>query len=70
MGPYEIVIVFYNSSVKIKTIDDEHVTFVVNGHRLKVYHKLIYKQELIHNFTHQSELELVGEEATSSPPSF
>ena len=68
MGPYEIVTIFDNGSVKIRTIDDEQVTFVVNGHRLKVYHKPLSKQEFIHNMTQKSELELVGEEVTSSPP--
>ena len=70
MGPYEIVTVFYNGSVKIRTIDDEQDTFVVTGHRLKVYHKPISKQEFIRNMSQQSELELVGEEMTSSPPTF
>ena len=68
MGPYEILTIFDNGSVKIRTIDDEQVTFVVNGHRLKVYHKPLSKQEFIRNMTQQSELELVGEEVTSSPP--
>ena len=70
MGPYEIVTVFYNGSVKIRTIDDEQATFVVNGHRLKVYHKPLSKQEFIRNMSQQSELELVGEEMTSSSPTF
>ena len=50
---------FYNGSVKIRTIDDEQVTFVVNGHWLKVYYKPMSKQEFIHGLTHQSDLELV-----------
>ena len=70
MGPYEIVIVFYNGSIKIRTIDEEQATFVVNGHRLKVYHKPLSKQEFIHNTSQQSELELVGEEMTSSSLTF
>ena len=66
MGPYEIVTVFDNGSVKIKTIDEEQTAFVVNGHRLKVYHKPIFKQEFLHNMSQQLELELVGEERFSS----
>ena len=69
MGPYEIITILYNGSVKIRTIDDEQVTFLVNGHQLKVYRKPMTKQEFIHGLTHQSYLELVGEEETSSPPS-
>jgi hypothetical protein len=33
-----------NGVVNIKTIDDEEVSFVVNGHRLKLYHKPISKE--------------------------
>jgi len=68
MGPYEIVTVFDNGSVKIKTIDEEQAAFVVNGHRLKVYHKPISKQEFIRTMSQQSGLELVGEGMTSSSP--
>ena len=59
MRPYEIITIFYNGSIKIRTIDDEQVTFVVNGHRLKVYRKPVTKHEIIHGLTHQSDLELV-----------
>ena len=68
MGPYEIVTFFDNGSVKIKTIDEEQTAFVVNGHRLKVYHKPISKQEFIHTMSQQSGLQLVGEGMTSSSP--
>jgi hypothetical protein len=34
-----VVTMFDNGDVKIKTIDYEQVSFVVNGHRLKLYHK-------------------------------
>jgi hypothetical protein len=37
LGPYEVETVFYNGSVKIKTIDNEGVSFLVNGHILKLY---------------------------------
>ena len=68
MGRYEIVTAFYNGSVKIRTIDEEQATFVVNGHRLKVYHKPLSKQEFIHTMSQQSGLALVGEGMTSSSP--
>ena len=61
--------IFSNVSVKIRTIDDEHVTFVVKRNLLKVYRKPMTKQEFIHGLTHQSYLDLVGEEEASSPPS-
>jgi hypothetical protein len=43
LGPYEVVSMYDNGVVKIKTIDDVHVSFVVNGHRLKLYHRPISK---------------------------
>ena len=38
LGPYEVVTTFDNGSVKIKTIDGSEVSFIVNGHRLRLYH--------------------------------
>ena len=38
MAPYEVVTTFDNGSVKIKTIDGSEISFVVNGHRLRLYH--------------------------------
>ena len=35
LGPYEVVSVSGNGAVKIKTIDDQNISFLVNGHRLK-----------------------------------
>ena len=37
LGPYEIEEIFDNGAVKIKTIEEETISFLVNGHRLKVY---------------------------------
>jgi hypothetical protein len=37
LGPYEVVNVFDNGSMKIKTIDGEGISFLVNGHRLRLY---------------------------------
>ena len=49
MGPYEIETLFENGVVKIKTIDDQKASFIVNGHKLCLYHKPTSKEE----FTHQ-----------------
>ena len=43
-GPYELVAVFDNGVVQKKKIDDGQVSFVVNGHRLKLYHMPISKE--------------------------
>jgi hypothetical protein len=32
LGPYEVVTIYENGFVKIKTIDDGQVSFVVDGH--------------------------------------
>jgi hypothetical protein len=47
LGPYEVDTVYDNGAVKIKTIDDGQVSFVVNGHQLKFYHKPIYKEDFL-----------------------
>ena len=39
LGPYEVVTAFDNGSVKIKPIDGSEVSFIVNGHRLRIYHQ-------------------------------
>ena len=68
MGPYEVVTNFDNGSVKIKTIDGSEVSFVVNGHRLRIYHQPTSKQDFIQNFLQQNEMELVEGEVIPPPP--
>ena len=68
MGAYEVFIAFDNGSVKIKTIDGTEVSFVVNGHRLKLYHQPTSKQDFIQNFLQQNEMELVEGEFIPPPP--
>ena len=41
MGPYEVVKTFDNGSVEIKTIDDSQNSFVINGHKIRIYHQPI-----------------------------
>jgi hypothetical protein len=47
LGPYEVDTIYDNGDVKIKTIDDGQVSFVVNGHRLKFYHKPISREDFL-----------------------
>ena len=69
MGPYEVVTTFDNGSVEIKTIDGSQVSFVVNGHRLGLYHQPTSKQDFIQNVLQQNEMELVeGEDIPPPPP--
>jgi hypothetical protein len=62
LGPYEVVNVYGNGAVKIKTIDDEQVSFVVNGHRLKFYHKPMSKEDFLQFMSTDKELALVDGE--------
>ena len=68
MGPYEVFTTFDNGSVEIKTIDGSQVSFVVNGHRLRIYHQPTSKHDFIQNVLQQNEMELVEEEVIPSPP--
>ena len=68
MGPYEVVTTFDNGSVKIKTIDSLEVSFVVNIHRLKLYHQPTSKHDFIQNVLQQNEMELVEGEDIPPPP--
>ena len=38
---------FQNEVVKIKTLDEEPISFTINGHRLKVYTKPLSKDEFV-----------------------
>ena len=67
MGPYEVVTAFDNGLVEIKTIDGSQISFVVNGNRLRLYHRPISKQDFVHNALHHKKMELVEEEVI--PPS-
>ena len=68
MGPYKVVTNFDNGSVEIKTIDDSHVSFVVNGHRLRLYHQPTSKQDFIQKFLQHNGMELVEGEVIPPPP--
>ena len=67
MGPYKVVTAFDNGSVKIKTIDGSEISFVVNGHRRRLYHQPTSKQDFIQNVLQQNEMELVEEEVITLP---
>ena len=62
MGPSEVVTAFDNGSIEIKTIDDTQNSFVVNGHRIRLYHQPISKQDFVDNALQQKEMEMVEEE--------
>jgi hypothetical protein len=47
MGPYEIDTVYENGSIRIKTIDEQQTSLLVNGHRLRIYNKPLSKEEFL-----------------------
>ena len=47
--PYEVATTFENGSVKIKKIDGSEVSFIVNGHRLRLYHQPTSRQDFVQN---------------------
>jgi hypothetical protein len=72
LGPYEVETIFYNGSVRIKTIDDSQNSFIVNGHRLKVYNKPLSRDDFLQEIAKQPEIKIVGEESSlpANPWSF
>ena len=67
LGPYEIDEVFNNGAIRVNTIDEFQTPLIVNGHRLKVYHKPLSKEEFVKMFQEDFAMRLV--ENNSSPPS-
>jgi hypothetical protein len=61
MGPYEVDTVYDNGAVRIKTIDEKKTSLVVNGHRLKAYHKPLSKEDFVKNVLQTAEMQLVSE---------
>ena len=47
LRPYEVEKSFENGVVRIKTLDEEPISFTVNSHRLKVYTKPLSKDEFV-----------------------
>jgi hypothetical protein len=68
LGPYEIAQVYDNGSVKLQTIDDEASSFIVNGHRLKLYNKPVSKEDFLHQISEQNEMEVLEKQNHVFPP--
>ena len=66
LGPYEIEEIFDNGAVRIKTIDQDPTSFVVNGHRLKVYHQPISKEIFMKQLIQENGLEIMAMPSSSS----
>jgi len=68
MGPYQIIQAYDNGSVKLITIDGEGHSFIVNGHRLKLYNKPINKKNFLQTISQQREVEILQPSAAVSLP--
>jgi hypothetical protein len=62
LGPYKVDTVYDNGAINIKTIDDGQVSFVVNGHRIKFYHKPISREDFLQVMSANKALALVDGE--------
>ena len=65
MGPYTMEKCNDNGSVLIRTIDEEAIPMLINGHRLKIYRKPLSKQEFVDNM---GKIVLVVEQVPVSTP--
>ena len=68
MGPYEVDVVFDNETVRLVTIDDTRASFIINGHRLRLYHRSTSKDAFIKQLSEKSDLKVINTENTSSTP--
>ena len=65
LGPYTVEKCNDNGLVLIRTIDEEPIPMLVNGHRLKIYKKPLSKEEFIEDL---NEIVMVLEHVLSSTP--
>lgn len=66
MGPYELDTVFDNRFVRLVTIDELHTPLIVNGQRLRLYHRLAAKDFFIKHLSNNSGFEIVSAKNYSS----
>lgn len=65
LGPYEVETTFENGVVRIKTLDEEPISFTMNGHRLIIQTKPLSRDEFCQQILQQKEMEMVDNEASS-----
>ena len=66
-GPYEVDIVLDNDTIKLKTIDEDRAPFVANGHRVKVYQKLVLRDSFVQQVAIITYLKVVATNAVVFP---
>ncbi|XP_057865396.2 uncharacterized protein LOC131073050 [Cryptomeria japonica] len=58
LGPYEVIETFSNGAVQLSTIDLVKFKLLVNGHRLRLYHKPISKEKFLKQFANPKNVEI------------
>jgi hypothetical protein len=66
MGPYEVDTIYDNGVVRIKNIDENQTSLVINGLRMKVYHKPLSKDDFVKNVLQTYEMQLVSKRVSPS----
>ena len=66
LGTYEVEHVFENGLVRICTIDDHKISFLVNEHRMRLYQKPMSKDQFVSNILTQKKFEIMNVEESSS----
>ena len=60
--------IFDNGTVRLVTIDDTRTSFIVNGHCLRLYHRLTSKDRFFKQLFEKSSLKVISVENISSAP--
>ena len=68
LGPYLVEKFHENGSIQIKSIYEEWIPLIFDGHRLKLYKKPLSKEECISSFSR--EINVIGRIISLSPPKF
>lgn len=68
MGPYEILEIFDNGSVKVTSIDQEGQAYLVNGHRLRIYHKPVNREDFMRTVSQEKEVQILQQSVVISKP--
>jgi len=66
LRPYVVERCHDNGSMQIRTIDEEAIPLLVNGHRLKMYKRPLSRQEFINNINNR----VMMVDQVPAPPSF
>lgn len=69
LGPYEITIVFPNGLVQLQNIDDVKFSLLVNGHWLKLYKRLMQKDDFLLSLQQKFALDIQNSSTKTSTSS-